>query len=204
MMLPEGQSLSDLYDADDWAVIKGALQEKLGPMAVVAQRMKPVAVAGLLMLDEMEATASTTIDQFLWKEAQASGCTTRGIESMAEQLAVLDSMPPSILLEVVTEGASDDSVLMELRNAYVREDLEMISDLIDSVSSVEAFMQQLNDNRNVIMAERFAPLLEEGNVFIAVGTAHLPGSQGVLELLRKRGYSVTPVLGGRRSQWLGR
>ena len=37
------------------------------------------------------------------------------------------------------------------------------------------------------------PLLDKGNAFIAVGGYHLFGENGLVELLRKAGYKVTPV-----------
>ena len=49
------------------------------------------------------------------------------------------------------------------------------------------------DKRNVIMRDSAIPLLEKGNAFIAVGSYHLFGENGLVELLRKAGYKVTPV-----------
>ena len=48
-------------------------------------------------------------------------------------------------------------------------------------------------DRNHTMATRAAPILADGNVFIAVGALHLPGPEGVVELLRKQGFAVTAV-----------
>jgi uncharacterized protein YbaP (TraB family) len=35
--------------------------------------------------------------------------------------------------------------------------------------------------------------LAKGNVFMAVGAMHLPGSEGLVEDFRKAGYTVTVV-----------
>jgi len=43
------------------------------------------------------------------------------------------------------------------------------------------------------MAERMEPWLKQGGAFIAVGALHLPGEQGLIRLLRQRGYSVRVV-----------
>ncbi|MEK1929112.1 MAG: TraB/GumN family protein [Pararhizobium sp.] len=43
----------------------------------------------------------------------------------------------------------------------------------------------------LIRAGRAAPLLEEGNAFIAVGALHLIGEKGLVELIRKQGYVMT-------------
>ena len=55
------------------------------------------------------------------------------------------------------------------------------------------FMRLIVDKRNHTMAERAQPLIEKGKVFIAVGALHLPGEEGLVELLRERGYRVTAV-----------
>ena len=44
------------------------------------------------------------------------------------------------------------------------------------------------------MVKRAEPLLAKGGTFLAVGAMHLPGQEGIVELLRARGYRVTPVL----------
>ena len=53
--------------------------------------------------------------------------------------------------------------------------------------------QRIIVDRNHTMAERAAPILAEGNVFMAVGALHLPGPEGVVELLRGKGFTVTAV-----------
>ena len=45
------------------------------------------------------------------------------------------------------------------------------------------------------MAEGSKPHLEKGNAFIAVGALHLPGEEGLIELIRKQGYTVTRIDG---------
>jgi uncharacterized protein len=202
MMLPKGRTIADLYTAEELAEIRAALSERLGPMAVIAERMKPAAIAALLMLEDMDGQSSFgTVDQFLWNEAKKAKMTMVGIEAVEEQLGVLDAMPPRLLLEVVRDTSNDHREIDALREAYGREDLEQIGELIDSVSAVEVFMQQLNDDRNLIMAERLVDHLDRGGAFIAIGTAHLPGEQGLLNLLRMQGYRVAAVRGGRRSMW---
>jgi uncharacterized protein YbaP (TraB family) len=55
------------------------------------------------------------------------------------------------------------------------------------------FEEKLITMRNHNMAERGAPILARGNVFMAVGALHLTGDEGLVELLRKKGYAVTAV-----------
>ena len=55
------------------------------------------------------------------------------------------------------------------------------------------FERRLITDRNHHMADRGAPLLDEGNVFMAVGALHLIGDEGLVELLRQKGFTATPV-----------
>ena len=55
------------------------------------------------------------------------------------------------------------------------------------------FQRRLIVDRNQRMAERMEPWLKQGGAFIAVGALHLPGEQGLIRLLRQRGYSVRVV-----------
>ncbi|MBB1249552.1 TraB/GumN family protein [Rhizobium sp. G21] len=56
-----------------------------------------------------------------------------------------------------------------------------------------AFEEKLITIRNHHMADRGAPILEKGNVFMAVGALHLIGDEGLVELMRKKGYTATPM-----------
>ena len=57
----------------------------------------------------------------------------------------------------------------------------------------EHFAKQLVVKRNHLMTERMQVRLKEGNAFIAVGALHLPGNEGILNLLSKQGYKVKSV-----------
>ncbi len=53
------------------------------------------------------------------------------------------------------------------------------------------FQEKMITSRNRHMAEAAAKYLDKGNAFIAVGALHLPGADGLVELLRQAGYTVT-------------
>jgi uncharacterized protein YbaP (TraB family) len=43
------------------------------------------------------------------------------------------------------------------------------------------------------MAERMQEILNKGNAFIAIGALHLPGDEGVLNLLDGSGYIISRI-----------
>jgi uncharacterized protein YbaP (TraB family) len=58
------------------------------------------------------------------------------------------------------------------------------------------FEKVLINNRNVTMAKHFEIIANEHTLFCAVGAGHLGGKKGVIALLRKKGYTVEPVVFG--------
>jgi uncharacterized protein YbaP (TraB family) len=83
------------------------------------------------------------------------------------------------------------SLLDSLVNLYYIADLQKISSLVNSQGDVDNGLNL--DMRNREMADNLALLVSKGSIFAAVGVAHLPGEKGMLELLRAKGYTVSPV-----------
>ena len=55
----------------------------------------------------------------------------------------------------------------------------------------QAFMNTLINQRNIHMFNRTRKELDKGQVFIAVGAAHLGGEKGLISLLKNAGYKMT-------------
>ena len=58
---------------------------------------------------------------------------------------------------------------------------------------VDTFESDIAVKRNYGMRDASLPLLEQGGAFIAVGALHLLGKEGLVELFRAAGYTVTPI-----------
>ena len=76
---------------------------------------------------------------------------------------------------------------------YNAEDLEGLQKITAAQGLEADFQENLVDQRN----RNWIPLIEkitaEAPTFIGVGALHLPGEQGVINLLRKQGYTVEAV-----------
>lgn len=207
MMLRSNESINDYFSPEQVRTITDLLEKRFGPlMAQTALRMKPGAILAMLV-DDLSSSrggrAPTTIDQFLWNRAKRRSLPRMGVETIDEQLAVMDSIPPDLVIQALEEDGEHLN-MDALVEAYCAEDLPRIATIVDSLSQTEQFMEQLNDRRNEIMVSRLAEPLQRQRMFIAIGAAHLPGPQGVLRALQTKGFRVEPVVGGKRRQWLDR
>lgn len=78
--------------------------------------------------------------------------------------------------------------------AYRRGDLNLLDSLYRLTISSSDFYDKVIVNRNRIQADGMDSLMKSGKrIFTGVGAAHLPGKQGVIEMLRSKGYTVRPV-----------
>jgi uncharacterized protein YbaP (TraB family) len=57
------------------------------------------------------------------------------------------------------------------------------------IASSRAFLE----DRNQRWIPKMTELMQDKSVFFAVGAAHLAGPEGVIELLIKKGYTLTPI-----------
>jgi uncharacterized protein YbaP (TraB family) len=52
---------------------------------------------------------------------------------------------------------------------------------------------RLISDRNRLMVERMSGILDQGAAFIAVGAMHLPGEDGILNLLESMSYRIRRI-----------
>lgn len=80
-----------------------------------------------------------------------------------------------------------------LEDAYRKGDLDLL-DSLNKLSYDRFYRKYMLVERNKIMAHRMDSIMKLMPLFTGVGAAHLPGNEGVIELLRKMGYTVKPIV----------
>ncbi len=141
---------------------------------------------------------NTILDLFLFDIAKKQGKKLGGIEDIAGRSLIKD--------EFGNEINMDDYVRSQKKYIDVEEWMTLVYlagdlDKINEFSRLSQTKQQLSlmlYNRNKIMAIRMDSLVHIRSTFCAVGAAHLPGDSGVINLLRNRGYTVSPVFSSKK------
>jgi uncharacterized protein len=204
--LPEGKSLWDLVPDEIESKILNHPTVKTYPALELA-KLRPWAVGTMVGKPECESLRALTrfmLEQTLAFHAQLSNVPVEGLETIEEQLKVFSVFSQEeeidyLALSVAPKIPNEDQ-LATLISLYKSRRIEAMLPLMKRLES-DAKTQKLNDKliaallgkRNVNMANRAAPLIDKGKAFIAVGALHLAGEDGVVELLRKKGYSLRPV-----------
>lgn len=201
------RSSGSLYDDLDTPTVRSLMSlvdKRMPGMSALVPRLKPGALTALLAMGQHEATAPEAMDMFLWNLAKRRHREVVGLEFVSEQLQLLDTMGVDGLKRIARDTADESADdLQRMVNAYCEENLNELTTMASDTSMMAGNdMEALNDDRNHRLVERMIPLLERGRTFVAVGALHLTGSESVIALLRQRGWTVSPVLGSQRSQWL--
>ncbi len=208
-MFTDGKSIKDFLKPEETEKLAVGLKERGIPLTLVA-KMKPWMIASFVALPACEmsrkAAGASFLDKKLAEDALKQGKTLKGLETLVEQLKAMDALPVQFhldaLIETLALGDTVADVMETTTELYLREDIGMILPLMKAVSEEKSadsdagyadFEQRIITDRNKTMATRAKPILDGGNVFMAVGALHLPGTEGVIELLRKDGFTVTAV-----------
>ncbi len=81
----------------------------------------------------------------------------------------------------------------KIEDSYRNGDLDQL-DSISKLTSTKNTQRFLINERNFAFVRTIDSVLKTKTLFSGVGAAHLPGEMGVIELLRKKGYKVEPVI----------
>lgn len=199
MQLPEGGHLQELYNKRDWRKVSAAMEEKLGPMAAMMHRTKPLFILAMLTELDMTGTREQVLDDHLLGLAAANGQQVSGLETVAEQVAALDALSlkqqAALLLDHVRGSGGTLKDLDAMHEAYAAQDLTRLMALVQSTAALpDELERSLIDERNARMVQRMDALMRGGDAcFFAVGAAHLPGANGVIAGLRHAGWRVMAV-----------
>jgi uncharacterized protein YbaP (TraB family) len=202
MKMRDDTTLADLLDKADYEKVKKYFEDKgtLLPFSIL-ETYKPLLAASMLMENGTDCQSPEAMEEVIMKEAKRNGKHVKGLETMAYQMSIFDTIPYKMqamqLVKYVDDadkGQTDDKEYDKLLQAYKDQDLSKLEDLTKTTDmGISNFTDILLYNRNQNWVEKLKAILPDQSVVIAVGAGHLPGDKGVINLLRKAGYTVTPV-----------
>ena len=213
MMLPEGKYIDDMFSAEEMerinAYVRGAMGLDLSHPMLREQlgRMRPSVLAiQLTLLEFMKVTPNFNpndlIDNYFQVEARKRGLAVGGFESVEFQMELLygestDEEEREALLKLVDDKEAMLAEMQAMTEAYFTFDMKGIHALtIKSVETgemtPEEFAEMITD-RNRRWVEAMPEIMVAKPTLFVVGAGHLPGEDGVLELLKACGYKVKAV-----------
>jgi len=194
---PEGRGLFELLGAAAEPVREAAAAAdfELAPFAAYEPWFVGLTVS-LVALQQHGYTANHGVEQVLERAAKRDGKAGCGLESLDEQLGLLDGLPAKeqqdLLLQSLEEAARIEVEIRRLHEAWQNGDDELLARLLETeFAAYPELGDQLVYARNERWADRISKLLEQpDDVLVVVGALHLVGDRGLPALLARRGFSI--------------
>ncbi len=214
MMLPDGKSLSDILSEEEIGKLNTFMNEVMGAdlnnplIAAQLGKMTPAAIANQLQLVQyMKMTPgfnpNALIDSYFQTEAKKADKPVIGFETLDFQISVLYAgstieRQKEQLICMIDNQEYNQMVMEQLTKAYFSQDIDAVLAVTEeklgtSCDSTPEEEEALIYGRNADWVEKIPAIIGDKSTLFVVGAAHLPGERGVLELLKKAGYSVEAV-----------
>lgn len=199
MMMKNGVTMQSLATAEDFAVVDEFLKKNLGFSAQLLNSVKPFMVSAMLYPKMMDCPMQS-VEAELMKISSEQNENTIGLETVTEQLEVFDAIPykdqmDELVKTAKSDLARDSKELKEMLDLYKSEDIQAMVEFTKNSDNAmtSKFDDELLNNRNQNWITRIEKITKEKPTFFGVGAAHLGGELGVINLLRKYGFTVEPI-----------
>jgi len=160
-------------------------------------QMKPF-VFNQLIIQKMFEGKTESYELKLFEIAKEKGIPILGLETLEFQLSFFDRLTNEEQNEMVMSNirnyVSLKQELVSFQQVYYSQNIDSVYQLIQQdkqfrVKHEDEFITKRNKN--------WIPLIEnyinKSDCFIAVGAGHLGGENGIINLLEKKGYTLTPI-----------
>jgi uncharacterized protein YbaP (TraB family) len=206
-IMPNHIKMNDLLSDEEYKLVDNELK------AVLKIGLKEVSIMNptlILSLYEMEIfkklvgiTDDVQSDSYFQLVATEKGKKVIGLETADQQISFLFGngtleRQADILVETIQQKDSALREMYHLNKLYKTGKTEELVSLglqrgkITDMTNEE--FAKLVDNRNAAWITKLPALMDESSSFIAVGAMHLGGDNGLIKLLKKAGYKVTPYV----------
>jgi uncharacterized protein YbaP (TraB family) len=190
-------TLEKLMNKDDYDKLKKALKEKTGYDLAMFDKMKPFALMSMFYPSLVDGTPKS-YEAELINIAQEKVSEVKGLETVEFQMSIFDKIPldrqVEMVMDLVENEEENKKKFDNMVALYKAQSVDGLYEyVINNLEEYKELEGDLLDDRNQKWIEQIASMMQEGSVFFAVGSGHLGGEQGVLKLLKQRGFKLTPV-----------
>ena len=199
MNMKGGKKLKDLYTADEYQKVESYFRDSVGMPMMMLQSIKPYFLVAMLYPKMMNCKNASGIEEELMKMAKENKKEIKGLETIQFQASVFDSIPYEWQAKELLKNIDSfslykhefDTMLLQYKNQQLSAMEKLIS---KSEFGGEKYDDILLNNRNKNWVAQLKNIMNKESVFVAVGAGHLVGEKGLLNLLKKEGYKVEPLL----------
>lgn len=196
-MLAGDDSLKNHMTEAEYNILDDYFTSKMGVGMAGFVKMKPFVVSSTVMMAHLGQNMASFESTFV-QMAKNQEKEIKGLETIAFQMAIFDAQPYEEQIDQVIEMLQEEGGISgyfdKIISAYKTQDITVLYESLNEFfKEDEAFKEKMLDERNQNWIPQIGEFSKNTSVFYAVGAGHLGGEEGVIYLLKKAGYTVTPV-----------
>mgnify|MGYP006157091017 CR=1 FL=1 len=201
LMTLKGESINDYFTKDELSVLVQFMDIELGISPTQFQmtytKMKPFLILQAIT-QALFSENTKSYDLSIMQISQEKDIPLIGFETMEEQLGYFDLIPnkaiSSMIMTTVSNFEKEKKATTKLMKLYAKEQVNKLLPLMKEQSpEFMAFEDVFLTNRNKAWIPKIIEESKSKHIFIGVGAAHLFDTNGVIQLLKNEGFSLTPV-----------
>ena len=199
MYMNDDKTIKDFISDEDYQILSSFIKEQIGMSLESLQRMKPFFLSAMFYPKFIDCPIQS-LETELMNKANEQGEEVLGLETVQEQMNIFDEIPYDEQAQDLLESAKDSlktskDMFKKLVQAYNEENINEMVNLTktDTTQAMYRHLDKMLYNRNKNWIPKIEAFAKEQPTFFGVGAGHLAGNNGVINLLRKEGYTVKPV-----------
>lgn len=197
MTMTDGHTMKDYLSDSIYLATSAAFQSITNIPLDAVSNYKPMLLLSMIYPSALECTPGSPELEFI-KLAGQNQVPVNGLETVQVQLNIFEKMPYSTQAAELSKYLLDMNLMKsetnEMLELYRKKDIAGLGAFIEKTEYVDDEMQEVMlTNRNKSWIPKIVEASKKESTFYAVGAGHLSGENGVINLLRKAGYTVTPI-----------
>ena len=192
----DGHQLKDFILMKDYDSVSSIFQNKTQIPLQFVSNYKPYLLVSLLY-PSMLGCSPVNFEKEIENITTNDSIHLYGLETVEFQMSIFDSIPydeqSKMLVKTLLNFDDSKKELAQLIKTYRAKDITAMQASIGSDKDFGKYETLLLNKRNATWIPVISKAVQECATFFAVGAGHLGGSNGILNLLRKKGFIITPV-----------
>ncbi|MFN8295901.1 MAG: TraB/GumN family protein [Chitinophagales bacterium] len=197
--LDSGKIIKDYMSDSNYTILQSFMEDSIGIKKNTFEqfyaKLKPFYLEQLIFFTYL-GQEKESYEEVFKKVAEDKKIPQTGLETFEEQLLFLEEIPLDLQLKSIVKTiknySSETKKLDELIKDYKEQNLSSLTKAFEEDED-PIWKDKLLNKRNNNWIPKLNTLLQLKSCFIAVGAGHLGGENGLINLLRKQGYTVEPV-----------
>jgi uncharacterized protein YbaP (TraB family) len=191
------KSLKELFDSNNYKILADSFQKITGMPLGFFNNYKPFLATTMLAQKMLPCKEIIQPETEFIKLAKEKNIEVFGLETIEDEMKAIDKMPLdsqlNSLLKTVGNFDSVKQMMTSIVEVYKKRNPDELYKFMKLNGVDDAFETAMLEVRNTNWLPTIITNLKKQATFFAFGAGHLCGENGIINLLRKKGYKVTPI-----------